>query len=593
MRWERVNVNARARETPDGKKTPGRTGGIWGPGQRWGHTLNSVKNGRFIYVFGGFYGPEKCHSNDVFVFDTVKQTWSKPMVKGIPPSPRDSHSCTTVGHRLFVFGGTDGTNPLEDIHILDTTSNMWMPLPPDLQVSGPDAREGHSAALVDNRLFIFGGCGKSNDDSGGQVYYNDLHILDTEKLKWECAITSGKPPSPRDSHTCSAWRNRIIVLGGEDSSDCYLSDVHILDTDTLSWSQISTSGQMIAPRAGHTTVALGSNLFVFGGFTDDRNLYDDLHVLNLDTGIWSRVSSVNQGPSARFSVAGDCLSETKGILVFMGGCNKYLEALDDMYYLHTALPELNALSEDRHEKFSLKKELKRKCQEEYLQSNRFYKRNDVPQLGILDTSQTLVLHGHSQEGTRYKNKQGTPFQARVTSSNDHGYAIETIIDGKLLHGMIFSSTASIPVDDKSHPIKNRADREGIKVGINKYHPTLQPVRENEQKTKSSDQGLSRNVYGGESTSQESPVEALSPNLVKSAPHTNVDKPNKSSNAIEPLGPSFEYLENNEAPDSSDKQSAGNSWENSPSKAQELVPSLSAQATAHDEEQGKQCGQVNQ
>lgn len=59
-------------------------------------------------------------------------------------------------------------------------------------------------------------------------------------------------------------------------------------TDTLSWSQISTSGQMIAPRAGHTTVALGSNLFVFGGFTDDRNLYDDLHVLNL--GEWCNVN---------------------------------------------------------------------------------------------------------------------------------------------------------------------------------------------------------------------------------------------------------------------------------------------------------------
>lgn len=42
------------------------------------------------------------------------------MVKGIPPSPRDSHSCTTVGNRLFVYGGTDGTNPLDDLHILDT-----------------------------------------------------------------------------------------------------------------------------------------------------------------------------------------------------------------------------------------------------------------------------------------------------------------------------------------------------------------------------------------------------------------------------------------------------------------------------------------
>ena len=42
------------------------------------------------------------------------------------------------------------------------------------------------------------------------------------------------------------------------------------------------------------------------------------------------------GPSARFSVAGDCLDPLKrGVLVFIGGCNKSLEALDDMYYLHT------------------------------------------------------------------------------------------------------------------------------------------------------------------------------------------------------------------------------------------------------------------
>ena len=60
-------------------------------------------------------------------------------------------------------------------------------------------------------------------------------VYATEKLKWEYAMTTGNPPSPRDSHTCSSWKNRIIVLGGEDSSDCYLSDVHILDTGSLSF----------------------------------------------------------------------------------------------------------------------------------------------------------------------------------------------------------------------------------------------------------------------------------------------------------------------------------------------------------------------
>lgn len=51
-----------------------------------------------------------------------------------------------------------------------------------------------------------------------------------ETLDWTRATTSGNPPSPRDSHTCSSWNNKIIVIGGEDEHDCYLSDVHILDT---------------------------------------------------------------------------------------------------------------------------------------------------------------------------------------------------------------------------------------------------------------------------------------------------------------------------------------------------------------------------
>jgi len=59
-------------------------------------------------------------------------------------------------------------------------------------------------------------------------------------------------------------------------------------------------------------------------------------LLIVDTGAWTNVTSATNGPSARFSVAGDCLDPFKGgVLVFIGGCNKSLEALDDMYYLYT------------------------------------------------------------------------------------------------------------------------------------------------------------------------------------------------------------------------------------------------------------------
>ncbi|CAL5434863.1 unnamed protein product [Camellia sinensis] len=36
------------------------------------------------------------------------RAWSQPVIKGTPPVPRDSHSCTTVADNLFVFGNTEG-----------------------------------------------------------------------------------------------------------------------------------------------------------------------------------------------------------------------------------------------------------------------------------------------------------------------------------------------------------------------------------------------------------------------------------------------------------------------------------------------------
>lgn len=54
-----------------------------------------------------------------------------------------------------------------------------------------------------------------------------------------------------------------------------------ISLDTLVWRELNTSGQLLTPRAGHSTVAFGKKLFVFGGFTDAQNLYNDLYMLDI------------------------------------------------------------------------------------------------------------------------------------------------------------------------------------------------------------------------------------------------------------------------------------------------------------------------
>ncbi|KAI3785649.1 hypothetical protein L1987_44773 [Smallanthus sonchifolius] len=424
MKWEKLEIQ---------------TGG---PGKRWGHTCNAVRGGQFLYVFGG-YGEDNTQTNKVHVYDTTTRTWSEPDMQGTLPVPRDSHSCTSVDDKLFVFGGTDGSIPLKDLHVLDTSTNTWMT--PYVRGEGPEAREGHSAAFIGKRLFIFGGCGKSFGTSV-EEYFDDLYILNTETMVWKRVATTGIPPAKRNSHTCVSWKNKIIVIGGEDTQNYYMSDVQMLDTDTLTWTKLITNGELLPPRAGHTTVALGKNLFVFGGFTDAEDLYDDLYMFDLETFKWTKVINVGVGPSARFSMAGSTLHpQHGGVLIFMGGCNKSLEALDDMFYLHTGIVIENERDERKLEKLSLRKQLRLKSQEQQTVNV-----CGSPVLGMetgSNANKPMTMPAHMQGPDRlniylnnYHNANGKrTFQAKVTKSITNCYTIETVIDGKPLRGVLFSN----------------------------------------------------------------------------------------------------------------------------------------------------------
>ncbi|KAD2805962.1 hypothetical protein R6Q59_027963 [Mikania micrantha] len=445
MKWEKL-------EMPNG-----------GPGKRWGHTCNAVRGGQLLYVFGG-YGEDNTQTNKVHVYDTATRTWIEPDMQGTLPVPRDSHSCTTVGDKLFVFGGTDGNIPLNDLHILETSTNTWMT--PYVRGEGPEAREGHSAALIGKRLFIFGGCGKSIDTLV-EEYFDDLYILNTETMVWKRMAITGIPPSKRNSHTCVSWTNKIIVIGGEDTQNYYLSDVQMLDTDTLTWTKLVTNGELLPPRAGHTTIALGKNLFVFGGFTDAEDLYDDLYMLDLETFKWTKVMTVGVGPSARFSMAGSTLHpQHGGVLILMGGCNKSLEALDDMFYLHTGLVIENDRDERKLEKLSLRKQLRLKSQEQQTMNPVC----DSPIVSMETSSNankhmSMPTHTQFSPNTQdvyineYHNANGKrTFQAKVTKSITNCYTIETVIDGKPLRGVLFSTNL-----DSKKPVADDLRRKRVVV----------------------------------------------------------------------------------------------------------------------------------
>jgi hypothetical protein len=47
--------------------------------------------------------------------------WTKLRATGTPPEPRANHSSAVVDEKVFIFGGWNGTKRLNDIHVLDTS----------------------------------------------------------------------------------------------------------------------------------------------------------------------------------------------------------------------------------------------------------------------------------------------------------------------------------------------------------------------------------------------------------------------------------------------------------------------------------------
>jgi hypothetical protein len=73
----------------------------------------------------------------------------------------------------------------------------------------PAPREGHSAALVNDVMYIFGGRTEEGTDLG------DLAFRITSR-RWYTFQNMGPAPSPRSGHSMTAYGKHIVVLAGEE-----------------------------------------------------------------------------------------------------------------------------------------------------------------------------------------------------------------------------------------------------------------------------------------------------------------------------------------------------------------------------------------
>ena len=59
-----------------------------------------------LYIFGGYDGRQR--SNDLHVYNFPTNCWTHHIVEGVVPSRRDRHSAVVYMNSLVIFGGYDG-----------------------------------------------------------------------------------------------------------------------------------------------------------------------------------------------------------------------------------------------------------------------------------------------------------------------------------------------------------------------------------------------------------------------------------------------------------------------------------------------------
>ncbi|XP_023751377.1 acyl-CoA-binding domain-containing protein 6 [Lactuca sativa] len=285
------------------------------PSARYKHA--AVVADEKLYIVGGSRNGR--YLSDVQAFDLKNLSWSTIKVSTTLESeifPAVSgHSMVKWGNKLLLLGGhSKDTSDNVTVRFIDLESHVCGTLEATGKV--PEARGGQSVSLVGSKLIMFGGEDKK------RRLMNDVHVLDLETLTWNVVETIQTPPAPRFDHTAAVHANRYLLIFGGCSHSIFFNDLHVLDLETLEWSQPEIQGDLVSPRAGHAGVSIDENWYIVGGGDNKSGALETL-VMDMSKLVISTLTNVKgRDPLASEGLSvSSVLIDGEHYLVAFGGYN--------------------------------------------------------------------------------------------------------------------------------------------------------------------------------------------------------------------------------------------------------------------------------
>ncbi|MCB0016246.1 MAG: hypothetical protein KDE09_00580 [Anaerolineales bacterium] len=209
-----------------------------------------------IYVPGGQLADGQPTAT-VEVYSPVNDGW-RPIAS--LPKPIAGALALTDGTHLYLFGGWDGTDYLDDAFVYDPSSDSWRPLSPL-----PAAKAFAAGGFVADRLYVVGGY-------DGQADLSSCHWYDREEDSWhECPETL----EPRAAAGAAVIFNRLYLIGGGWHAPVTYSE--FLDTSNDTWQVANDPVLNSNDRWAHLGVAnVERRIYAMGGEIDSGSSGENL-----------------------------------------------------------------------------------------------------------------------------------------------------------------------------------------------------------------------------------------------------------------------------------------------------------------------------
>lgn len=170
---------------------------------------------KYLYIYGG--KTQSTLSKSLFRINLEKCNTRNLKYSGDIPTSRFGHTANIFKSNMYIFGGWNGFETLDELFYFSVISNIWYEVRLVIGAK-PKGRYRHSSVIVGKSLFIFGGVDQK------QKKFNDLFEFIIERSEWRLVETKGSLPTPRSFHEMGSFENRIFIFGGVD--DKKLNDVY-------------------------------------------------------------------------------------------------------------------------------------------------------------------------------------------------------------------------------------------------------------------------------------------------------------------------------------------------------------------------------